>query len=86
MTYSLWETDSANIIGTFAAKADALALVRDFAGSMGPAYIESFSLTSTADDGTVEGTASGTDLMTLAGQCEPADAPPAPGAAGLAPH
>jgi hypothetical protein len=38
---------------------------------MGPAYLESFSLTSTADDGTVEGIASGTDLMTLAGQSEP---------------
>jgi len=64
----LWETESANIIGTFGAEADALALVRDLADSVGPACIESFSLTSTADDGTVEGIAAGAELMTLARQ------------------
>ncbi len=71
MTYSLWETESANIIGTFSMKAAALELVRDLASSMGAAYIEAFSLTHTDDSGTVEGVASGSGLIALAGQSTP---------------
>ncbi len=66
MTYSLWETDSANVIGTFSNEAEALACVRKIANSMGAAYVDSFSLTNTAADGTVEGIAAGPDLVTLA--------------------
>jgi hypothetical protein len=66
VTYSLWETNSANILGTFDSESEALALVRDVAGSMGADYIDSFSLTRTGDDGSVTGVAAGPDLLKLA--------------------
>ena len=66
MTYSVWETDSANILGTFESEAEALALVRDIAARMGAAYVDTFSLTTTNADGFVEGIAAGAELLALA--------------------
>ncbi|MHB8576240.1 MAG: hypothetical protein ACYDCQ_13020 [Dehalococcoidia bacterium] len=66
MTYSVWETDSANIIGTFDTERDALALVSRIADSMGAEYVDSFSLTRTAEDGAVAGIAAGPELVSLA--------------------
>lgn len=74
VTYSLWETDSANILATLDNEGSALALVRDLADSMGSAYIDSLSLTATAEDGSVDGIAAGAELLALALHRQPRSA------------
>lgn len=68
MTYSLWETESANIVGTFSTEAEALALVHELVGSTGMECLDSFSLTKTAENGSVEGIAAGPELVAMARQ------------------
>jgi hypothetical protein len=67
MTYSIWETESGNVIGNFVSEASALLAVLDAADLNGPDYVESFALVGN-DAGRPKGIASGSGLLKLAHQ------------------
>jgi len=65
MTYSLWETESGNVIGDFDSELAALLAVLDAANLNGSSYVQSFALAG-YQYGKAKGLASGSDLLKLA--------------------
>ncbi len=71
MRYSIWETESGNVLGEFDSEVAALLAVLDAADLHGPEYVETFALVGD-QNGTLKGIASGSDLLKLAHQrCPP---------------
>lgn len=68
--YELWETDSANLVGSYPSQDDALAVVSDAVQSLGKAAAATLVLTREVDDRT-EVIASGEHLVELAASIAP---------------
>jgi hypothetical protein len=73
-SYELWQTRTRNLIGTFATKAEALAVVRKAADKQGPAFVESILLGREDDRGRSKTIAQGPDLLKLALRSQPTGA------------
>ncbi len=65
-SYELWQTRTRNLIGTFATKAEALAVVQRAAETHGPAFIDSVLLGHEDDKGRSVMVAQGRELLELA--------------------
>jgi hypothetical protein len=63
MTYQLWDTETANMVGAFQPEVAALDLVRDAAQLHGPGYVESWALEREDDQGRVKPVAEGDSLL-----------------------
>ncbi len=68
--YELWETDSANLVGSYPSQDDALAVVNDAVQSLGKAAAATLVLTREVDDRT-DMIASGEHLVELAASIAP---------------
>lgn len=66
MIYTLWDTDSGNLLGTYDAKQDALDVIRTAIGAYGPSYVDGLVLGTEDDDGRPKAIAEGSDLAKLA--------------------
>jgi hypothetical protein len=66
MTFELWNTASANMVGDYATEADALKIVRQSVAVHGAAYVDAWVLVCTDDESKVTTVAESGELARLA--------------------
>ncbi len=85
MSFELWDTNSGNLVRSYATVEEALRLVRSAVTSYGRRYVSHWALVALGPDGTLETVATGAMLATRAAELKNVDRDMAIGVAGDAP-